>query len=119
VVLASEKPVIAMTHSQFGPSRWILGNPKQSHIKALIAMEPSGPLFQNAYLSPAGLAESFLETYRNPLAYDPPISTSGQLKRIIVEANTDSKFHLLLTGHAPAKIRKLIEAPSIGYYLGI
>src|SRR5579864_2653531 len=41
-------PAIVVTHSQAGPFGWVLADARPSAVKAIVAVEPNGPPFQNA-----------------------------------------------------------------------
>jgi pimeloyl-ACP methyl ester carboxylesterase len=71
-------PAIVLTHSQAGPFGWLIADRRPQQVKGIVAVEPSGPPFQNAVVNedPArawGIADI-------PLAYDPPILAPTQLK---------------------------------------
>lgn len=63
-------PAILLTHSQAGLLGWVMAEARPQLVKGIIAIEPSGPPFENAVLSntkarPWGVTDI-------PLAYDPP-----------------------------------------------
>src|SRR5262249_8485269 len=63
-------PAVVVTHSQAGPFGWLLADVRPSAVKAIVAVEPNGPPFQNAITGeerarPWGLADI-------ALTYDPP-----------------------------------------------
>src|SRR5262249_51448293 len=63
-------PAVIVTHSQAGPFGWLIADVRPSAVKAIVAVEPNGPPFQNAITGeerarpwgPADIA----------LTYDPP-----------------------------------------------
>lgn len=68
---------ILLTHSQSGSFGWILADARPGLVKAIVALEPAGPPFENALPFEGkarvwGLADL-------PLAYDPPISSPDEL----------------------------------------
>lgn len=70
-------PAIVLTHSQSGALGWLLADIRPQQVKGIVAVEPSGPPFQNAVFdeTPArawGLADI-------PLTYDPPATQSSDL----------------------------------------
>lgn len=70
-------PAVVMTHSQSGTFGWILAEARPSLVKAVVALEPSGPPFENAIVSEGpgriwGVADL-------PLTYDPPAASPGDL----------------------------------------
>ncbi|KAL9010350.1 MAG: hypothetical protein Q9173_004702 [Seirophora scorigena] len=67
-----DQGVILLAHSQGGIMPWLIADKRPQQIQAIIALEPSGPPFQDAIFStnPArayGLADA-------PLTYDPPVT---------------------------------------------
>jgi pimeloyl-ACP methyl ester carboxylesterase len=63
-------PAAVLTHSQAGPFGWLLADARPALVKAIVAVEPAGPPFENVIVAEAkarswGLADL-------PLAYDPP-----------------------------------------------
>ncbi|OAS24456.1 hypothetical protein A5481_13600 [Methylobacterium platani] len=71
-------PAILVTHSQAGPFGWLLADARPALVRAIVALEPSGPPFEEAIRStgPArawGLADI-------PLTYDPPAAQAADLR---------------------------------------
>jgi pimeloyl-ACP methyl ester carboxylesterase len=80
-------PAILVTHSQSGPFGWILADSRPKSVKAIVAVEPTGPPFQNAVVNedkarPWGIADI-------PLTYDPPAKTPADLA-IVREPGPDA-----------------------------
>jgi pimeloyl-ACP methyl ester carboxylesterase len=72
-------PAIVLTHSQSGAYSWLIGDARPKLVKALVAIEPSGPpVYDTALLgSPkwfedTGPRKPYGLTFA-PLAYDPPL----------------------------------------------
>jgi pimeloyl-ACP methyl ester carboxylesterase len=70
-------PAVLITHSQSGSFGWILADARPALVKAVVALEPAGPPFENAppFEGKArawGLADL-------PLAYDPPAASPAEL----------------------------------------
>lgn len=68
---------ILMTHSQSGAFGWLLADSRPALVKAIVALEPAGPPFENRTISegkarPWGIADL-------PLVYDPPAASPGDL----------------------------------------
>jgi pimeloyl-ACP methyl ester carboxylesterase len=66
-----------MTHSQSGTFGWLLADARPDLVKAIVALEPNGPPFENAIVSSGpsrawGVADL-------PLTYDPPASAPSDL----------------------------------------
>lgn len=71
-------PAIVVTHSQAGPFGWVLADARPSAVKAIVAIEPNGPPFQNAITGEDrarawGLADI-------PLTFDPPARDPAELR---------------------------------------
>ena len=71
-------PAIILTHSQSGPFGWLIADARPKLVKAIVAIEPSGPPFQNAVPNddkarPWGVTDI-------PVTYDPPITDPAQLQ---------------------------------------
>ena len=70
-------PAILVTHSQAGPFGWLLADARAGAVKAIVAVEPNGPPFQNAVTGQEqarawGIADI-------PLTYDPPARDASDL----------------------------------------
>jgi pimeloyl-ACP methyl ester carboxylesterase len=79
-------PAILFTHSQSGAFGWLIADARPELVKAIVAMEPSGPpVFDNV---PKGAPDwfedgPFAKPYgltAPPLTYDPPLSSPQDLK---------------------------------------
>ena len=73
-------PAILLTHSQSGSFGWILADSRPKMVKAIVAVEPSGPPFHNAVVNEDknrawGVADI-------PLTYDPPVKSIADLTAI-------------------------------------
>ena len=78
-------PSVVVAHSQAGMFGWQLGDARHDLVKAIIAIEPEGPPFQD-YSGPpfepgyiTSSAERPFGLSILPLQYDPPIGTSSSL----------------------------------------
>jgi pimeloyl-ACP methyl ester carboxylesterase len=74
-------PAVLMTHSRSGPFGWEVADDASELVKAIVALEPSGPPFYNTpplttkefeFVRPWGLASDHL-------TYDPPLEAPGDL----------------------------------------
>ena len=86
VLLDRIGPAIVLTHSQSGPFGWLIADARPKLVKAVVAVEPAGPPFQNTVLGTDkarawGVADI-------PITYDPPVNDPGELK-IEQEAQPD------------------------------
>jgi pimeloyl-ACP methyl ester carboxylesterase len=43
-------PAIILTHSQSGPFGWLIADARPNLVKAIVALEPSGPPFEDPVL---------------------------------------------------------------------
>jgi pimeloyl-ACP methyl ester carboxylesterase len=86
VLLDRIGPAIVLTHSQSGPFGWLIADARPKLVKAVVAVEPAGPPFQNTVFGTDkarawGVADI-------PITYDPPVNDPGELK-IEQEAQLD------------------------------
>lgn len=70
-------PAVLMTHSQAGLFGWLLGDARPNLVKAIVALEPAGPPFENVVIA-EGKARGWGMTDL-PLAYDPPAASPDDL----------------------------------------
>jgi pimeloyl-ACP methyl ester carboxylesterase len=73
-------PAIVVTHSQSGPFGWLLADSRPNAVKGIVAIEPTGPPFQNAVTNedmsrPWGITDI-------PLTYDPPVKAAIDLAKV-------------------------------------
>jgi pimeloyl-ACP methyl ester carboxylesterase len=71
-------PAVVMTHSQAGPFGWLAADARPQAVKAVVAIEPSGPPFENA-VNASGKARPWGPT-DVALTYEPAISQPGELQ---------------------------------------
>ena len=69
---------IIVTHSQAGPFGWLLADARPSAVKAIVAIEPNGPPFQNAITGEDRARAWGLTDI--PLTYDPPAKAAADLR---------------------------------------
>jgi pimeloyl-ACP methyl ester carboxylesterase len=79
-------PAILLTHSQSGTFGWLLADSRPKAVKGIVAVEPSGPPFQNAVVNedknrPWGLTDIALQ-------YDPTAKSASDL-RVVREKTPD------------------------------
>jgi pimeloyl-ACP methyl ester carboxylesterase len=70
-------PAILLTHSQAGSFGWLIADTRPILVKAILAIEPAGPPFENP-VSGTGKARAYGLT-DIPIAYDPPIRDANEL----------------------------------------
>jgi pimeloyl-ACP methyl ester carboxylesterase len=71
-------PAIVLTHSQSGPFGWLIADARPHLVKAIVAVEPAGPPFEDTVLRegparPWGLTDI-------PMTYNPPAADPTELK---------------------------------------
>ncbi|PFH52862.1 hypothetical protein AMATHDRAFT_139154 [Amanita thiersii Skay4041] len=100
-------PAVLLTHSQSGPFGWIIGDARPSKIKAIVALEPTGPPFMEAVFSsiparPWGVTEI-------PLTFSPPAESPDDIQRTI--ASEDSGFTCFKQADPPRQLVNLAKVP--------
>lgn len=73
-------PAILVTHSQSGPFGWLLADSRPHQVKGIVAVEPSGPPFQNAVVNEKKARAWGLTDI--PLTYSPPIKSPDELAKV-------------------------------------
>jgi pimeloyl-ACP methyl ester carboxylesterase len=71
-------PAIIVTHSQAGPFGWLLADARPKLVRGIIAVEPSGPPFEEATRSNAPARAWGPAEIR--LTYDPPVNDPKELR---------------------------------------
>jgi pimeloyl-ACP methyl ester carboxylesterase len=79
VLLDRIGPAILLTHSDSGPLGWLIADVRPKLVKAIVALEPNGPPFQNAGVPDNDKARPWGVT-DIPITYDPPITDTAQLQ---------------------------------------
>jgi len=98
-------PAVLMTHSQSGTFGWIIAEARPSLVRAIVALEPAGPPFENTILFGGegrvwGVADL-------PLTYDPPAASREALD-IELEAEPDHP-DLIRCRRQKAPARRLVN----------
>lgn len=76
-------PAILVTHSQSGALGWILGDARPELVRAIVAIEPNGPPFQEAvFASTPARAYGITDI---PLTFDPAITSPADLAPVVLE----------------------------------
>ncbi|HLI84907.1 MAG TPA: alpha/beta hydrolase [Bryobacteraceae bacterium] len=71
---------IVVTHSQAGPFGWLLADSRPKAVKAIVAVEPSGPPFYNAVVNENPSRAWGITDI--PITYDPPAASAGELAKV-------------------------------------
>ena len=70
-------PAIVLTHSQSGTYGWLIADARPQLVKAVVAIEPSGPPFEGAIIA-NGRARVWGPT-DIPITYDPPVKDPNEI----------------------------------------
>jgi pimeloyl-ACP methyl ester carboxylesterase len=70
-------PAIVLTHSQSGTYGWLIADARPQLVKAVVAIEPSGPPFEGTIIA-NGRARVWGPT-DIPITYDPPVKDPGEI----------------------------------------
>ncbi|KAG6833593.1 hypothetical protein H0H87_004220 [Tephrocybe sp. NHM501043] len=101
-------PVILLTHSQSGPHGWVLGDARPSNVKAIVALEPSGPPFIDAVFPPFLPARRFGVT-DVPVTYSPPLVSPDDIARVAVSSSPS--FTCFQQASPPRRLVNLVHIP--------
>jgi len=102
-------PAIVLTHSQSGPFGWLIADVRPKLVKAIVAVEPSGPPFQDTVIG-KDKARAWGVT-DIPITYDPPITDPSQLQ--IEQQATPDKPDLVQCWQQKAPVHSLANLRSI------
>ena len=70
-------PAIILTHSQSGPFGWLIADARPKLVRAIIAIEPAGPPFENS-INATGKARAW-GVSDIPMTYDPPVKDVSEI----------------------------------------
>jgi pimeloyl-ACP methyl ester carboxylesterase len=102
-------PAIILTHSQSGAFGWLIADARPKRVKAIVAVEPLGPPFQDAVLdNDKARAWGITDI---PMTYDPPISDPSQLQ--IEQQTTADKPDLVKCWQQKAPVHTLVNLRGI------
>lgn len=88
-------PAILITHSQGGTHGWLWADARPELVRAIVAIEPSGPPFHSVFVKGSLTVKPYGIT-NIPLSYDPPIDNA-----------TDEKTPLQTQNHPAAEGRRI------------
>jgi pimeloyl-ACP methyl ester carboxylesterase len=74
-------PAVLLTHSQSGPMGWCTADARPQLVKAILAVEPNGPLFHDSEDATGTVTRAY-GLSREPLTFDPPITHPSELKLV-------------------------------------
>jgi pimeloyl-ACP methyl ester carboxylesterase len=101
-------PAIMLTHSQSGSFGWLIADARPQLVKAIIAIEPAGPPFENTIIG-TGKARAWGPT-DIPLTYDPPVKDPSE---IAVEREAAEAPDLFACWMQKAPARELVNLKNI------
>ena len=70
-------PAIVLTHSQSGAFGWLIADARPALVRAIVAIEPSGPPFEATIIGTGKTREFGLTDIA--ISYDPPIAAASEL----------------------------------------
>lgn len=94
-------PAILVTHSQAGAFGWLLADARPKLVRAIVALEPLGPPFEDAVLG-TGKARPWGPTDIR-LTYDPPAAEATDLKTARDEKPDGTDLAVCVLQAAPAR----------------
>jgi len=102
-------PAIVLTHSQSGAFGWPVADARPDHVKAIVAIEPSGPPFFDVDI--VGAPEWFRDGAKTrpwglealPLTYSPPAASSSDLAMVRQDQPDSPDLARCWTQNAPAR----------------
>lgn len=103
-----------MTHSQSGPSGFLIADARPSLVRALVSLEPMGPPFVEAVFNPGSRTRPYgLTTI--PLNYSPPIiNATIDLAAVKVSStNPELSDCLLQASSTPRRLINLAKIPML------
>jgi pimeloyl-ACP methyl ester carboxylesterase len=103
-------PAVLLTHSQSGPFGWLIADARPDLVKGIIAIEPSGPPFQDIIISD-GKARAWGPTDIK-LTYDPPVASPEEITVAQQEKPDGSDLFACWLQKEPArKLKNLSRIP--------
>ncbi|GJE87208.1 alpha/beta-hydrolase [Phanerochaete sordida] len=108
-LFARTGPVVLLTHSQGGALGWVLADARPESVRAIVALEPSGPPFRDAVI--ANTPDLAWGLTNVPLAYAPPAAAPADLAPTAVFAEPSLNYTCFMQGTSPP--RKLVDIAEI------
>ncbi|NBW07570.1 MAG: hypothetical protein EBR82_06050 [Caulobacteraceae bacterium] len=108
-------PAVVITHSQSGPFGWGIGELRPDLVRAIVAVEPSGPPFASApppwgdgspdrVMRPWGLTTT-------PLTYEPALSSPDDLAKVWTPSDDPELTGCWSQGGTPRRLAHLAKLP--------
>ncbi|HEX3504948.1 MAG TPA: alpha/beta hydrolase [Xanthobacteraceae bacterium] len=102
-------PAIVLTHSQSGPFGWLIADARPKLVKGIIAIEPSGPPFENTIIG-TGKGRAWGPS-DIPITYDPPVKDPSEISVVRDEAPDAPNMSVCWMQKEPA--RQLVDLKNI------
>jgi pimeloyl-ACP methyl ester carboxylesterase len=102
-------PAIVLTHSQSGAFGWLIADARPALVKAIVAIEPSGPPFEATIIG-TGKARAWGPT-DVPITYDPPVKEPSEIA-VARDAEADGP-DLFVCWMQKAPARQLVNLKNI------
>lgn len=99
-----------MTHSQSGQFGWTLGDANPAKVKGIVALEPTGPPFNNSVFPPFGLTRPYGITIP-PVTYDPPLGSPSDLKTFTASSDPAANYTCFKQAEPARKLANLSKIP--------
>ncbi|MGA2893590.1 MAG: alpha/beta hydrolase [Xanthobacteraceae bacterium] len=102
-------PAIVLTHSQSGPFGWLIADARPKLVKAIVAVEPSGPPFENTIIG-TGKGRAWGPT-DIAITYDPPVKDPSEMAVVRDDKADGPDMFVCWMQKAPA--RQLVNLKTI------
>ena len=109
-------PAVVITHSQSGPAGWRLADQRPDLVRALVAIEPSGPPYERSPPPSGPLREAVERPWGitdHPLTFDPPVNDAAELGTLVLEPPERPELWpcIRADGRRPRRLRNLTRVP--------
>ena len=102
-----------VVHSQAGLFAWLIADACPGRVKAIVALEPSGPPFKDPASKP-GVEERAYGLTSEPLAYDPPVTEDSPLRfEQAPEADAADLARCWTQAGTPRRLANLAGIPTV------
>ena len=102
-------PAIVLTHSQSGPFGWLIADARPKLVKAIVAVEPSGPPFENTIIG-TGKGRAWGPT-DIAITYDPPVKDPSEI--VVVRDDKADGPDMFVCWMQKAPARQLVNLKTI------
>lgn len=105
---------ILVAHSQAGPYAWGVGDARSDLVKAIVALEPEGPPFENQIIGSGAARPYGIATL--PLTYSPAVTNAtADLKTQRINSTSSDKSSCLIQQEPARKLVNLAKFPVLLY----